>query len=300
MDTLPPEIFDIIASQAFVDGGRTVCTIRILAKRYVALTRPYRFHTVSLVGSAHMRLFADVLAATSVDSRIVRHLFLSDGPSNTAKDAFVNQNSSQRGHVALKGILRRSEDSPEILLVRLLRRLSDMCAPSLQTIHIHACRNPRLVDYWLGSGMSIHAPLSSLTIVSIVEGTKLPWDLVHRTPNLQRLVMGKFPCLQFSTNDLVQFHGINANHRPVPEIHLEGTPDFAMLHFLERYLRYFDYKARPYTPTGQLQKIHIWPLHDPTLSFAWRIACRDVLAELPEAVERAVVSERPERRVRRP
>jgi hypothetical protein len=170
MDTLPLEIFDIIASQAFVDGGRTVCTVRILVKRYAALTRPYRFHTVSLVGSVHMRLFADALAATSVDSRVVRHLFLSDGPSNTAKGAFVNQNAPQRGQVALKGILRRSEDNPEVLLIRLLRRLSDMCAPSLQTIHIHACRNPRLVDYWLGSSMSIHARLSSLTIVSIVGG----------------------------------------------------------------------------------------------------------------------------------
>jgi hypothetical protein len=110
--------------------------------------------------------------------------------------------------------------------------------------------------------------------------------------------MGKFPCLQFSTNDLVQFHGINANHPAVPEVHLEGTPDLAMLHFLQRYLKYLDYKARPYKPTGQSQKIHVWPLLDPSLTFAWRVACRDVLAELPEAVEQATIPERFERQVR--
>ena len=78
MDACPNEILDLISAEACTDDGLTGRSLSLVSRRIRGISRRYAFQSIALYGARQLSSFASLLERADIQSRAVRHLYLTD------------------------------------------------------------------------------------------------------------------------------------------------------------------------------------------------------------------------------
>jgi hypothetical protein len=80
MTVLPTEIYELIFAYACMDGGSAGSSLSLVSRQMAAISRPWRYQSVMLIGSSTILLFSEIVARHSQrNGKIpIRHLYIAD------------------------------------------------------------------------------------------------------------------------------------------------------------------------------------------------------------------------------